>query len=147
MTKARISLVGASVVTLFLVTLAAKGSTVKLTVAGPGLAHPIDITSSDALVNVWDDDLIRTPAAAPDKALPRYLISFYVEPLRSTVRMMYVVHYVRNYKTGEGFIYLPAPGEEWYRLNISTIMREAHDGRWHHAPKAWSNAIAAALKR
>ena len=142
--------VGGLVALLMTMTMAgamsAKGRTVKLTVAGSGLSHPIQITDPNAVAaNVWGGDFIGTPAKEPDKALPRYVVSFYVEPPREKVRMMYVVYYARDPQTGEGFIYLPGRGEEWYRLNVSTIFRDGEDGTWRHASPAWSKAIAAVL--
>lgn len=148
MTRSHTGLVAALLVTFAMVaTLAAKGSTVRLTVAGPGLSSPVQVTSPDAIAaNVWDGNFIGQPATEPDKALPRYRVSFYVEPPRKPVRMMYVVYYVRNPQTGQGFVYLPGRGEE-YRLNVSTILRDGQDGQWHEAADAWSKAIAHALPR
>jgi hypothetical protein len=126
--------------------ISAKGATVRLTVAGPGLSSPVEVTSPDAIAaNVWAGDFIGHPTTEPDKAFPRYDVSFYVEPPRKPVRMMYVVYYVRNPHTGQGFVYLPGRGDEWYRLNVSTILRDGQDGKWHEAVSAWSKAIATVL--
>jgi hypothetical protein len=147
MNRRRVALLVASLVTFAMAAIpAAKGETVRLTITGPSLPHAVDVTSSAALAaNVWSDNFFGNPAVEPDKAFPRYTVSFYVEPPRSSVRMMYVVYYVRNPKTGQGFIYLPGRGEEWYRLNVSTILRDGRDAKWHQAANDWSNAIAAAL--
>jgi hypothetical protein len=61
------------------------------------------------------------------------------------VQKKYVVYYARHPHTGEGFVYLPAPNEEWYGLNASTILRNGLEGNWLHAPERWSRAINARL--
>ena len=93
------------------------------------------MTDAAALVYVWSNDFIGPVTTAPDTSLPRYHVSFHVRPLRSdVVRVMYVVHYVVDPRTNEGFVYLPGRGEDGYRLNIGTILRDNDDGRWHRAP-------------
>ena len=100
-----------------------------------------------------------THADEPDKAWPRYRVAFHIYSGERGVRLGYAVSYVRNPKTGEGFVYLPGPGEADYRLNLSTIMRDgtespgaqpARDGQWQHADADWTRAqrpsAAASLK-
>jgi hypothetical protein len=123
----------------------AKGPTVKLTVAGPGLAQALEVTDPNALVHVWNGDFIGLATSVPDESLPRYTVSFYALPPRSAITMVYVVLYARDSKTGQGFVYLPGRGEEWYGLNVSTILRDGQDGKWHKASPAWSTAVSAAL--
>jgi hypothetical protein len=123
----------------------AKGPTVRLTITGPGLLQPLDVTDPDALVHVWSAGFIGAVTVAPAASLPRYLVSFHVQPPRSNVKVMYAVRYVVDPQTRAGFVYLPGRGEEGYRLNVSTILRETDDGRWHHAPAAWSQAISSRL--
>jgi hypothetical protein len=126
---------------------AAKTPTVKLTIAGPRLANAIDVTNPKALANVWEGSFIKSPATEPDKALPRYLVSFFTTAPRgeSGPKMCYVVYYVRDPQSGEGYVYLPGRGEEWHRLNVGSILRNGQDGKWHLAEKTWSDAVAAAL--
>jgi len=127
--------------------LVAKGETVRLSITGPGLTEPLVVTDAAALVHVWSDAFIGPMSGAPDTSLPRYQVSFHVLPARSReVRVMYVVHYVVDPRTSEGFVYLPGRGEESYQLNVSTMLREKDDGRWHRAPRAWSRAISARLQ-
>src|SRR5580704_14259929 len=138
---------GMLLVTTLVTTVAAKASTVKLIVSGGSLVHPIDITSGTALnVNIWDGDFIGSPAPEPDKSLPRYTVSFFTYTPRP-VSLRYVVYLTLDRQTGEGFVYLPGPGDEWYRQNIGTIMRDGQDGKWHHATTQWSRAIAQAVQR
>jgi hypothetical protein len=39
--------------------------------------------------------------------------------------MRYVVYYTRDPQSGDGYVYLPGPGEEWYRLKIGAILSRA----------------------
>jgi hypothetical protein len=146
MNRVRTGLLGAVLVLATMTaSLAAKGATVRLTVAGPGLPYPVELASPNAITaNVFRGNFVGTRVSEPDGTLPRYTVSFFVETPRNPVRMMYVVYYVRNPQTGQGLIYLPGPGDEWYRLNVRTILR-GHEGEWHDADDAWSRAIAAAL--
>jgi hypothetical protein len=160
MNRARIPFLAALLATsMITATLVAKGSTVRLTIAGPGLSSPLELTSPAAIAaNVYGGNFIGNRATEPDKAFPRYTVSFYVELPGSSIprmlyveppeeigRMMYVVYYARNPRTGQGFVYLPGRDDGWYRFNIHTIGREEQDGKWHEATPAWSAAIAAAL--
>ena len=126
---------------------AAKTPTVKLTISGPGLANPIDVTNPKALANVWEGTFIKAPATEPDRALPRYLVSFFTTAPRGEVgpKLCYAVSYVRDRQSGNGYVYLPGRDEEGYRLNGGSIMRTGQDGNWHLAEKTWSDAVAAAL--
>jgi hypothetical protein len=132
-------------VSSFVVPSAAKGPTIRLVISGPLLEQPLEVTDPAALAHVWSTAFLGGPAAEPRQSLPRYAVSFYVQPPRSEVRMMYVVHYVVDPDTGRSYVYLPGRGEEWYRLNASTIYREKHDGRWFEADPAWSAAVRARL--
>jgi hypothetical protein len=120
--------------------------TVKLTISWPGLPQSIEVTDPPALAlaNVFSGAFIGTPATEPDPAWPRYAVAFDVQTLER-VKMAYVVYYSRDRWTGKAFVYLPGPGENWYRLNISTIIRDGQDGLWHRALAAWSDAIDAHL--
>lgn len=136
-----------SIVLLVSVTTLAKGPTVRLTVAGPGLAAPVDIRTPEAIrPSVWGGEFIGQPAAEPPAVLRRYLVSFHVDlPRDQGVRVMYVVKYARDPFTGQGFVYLPGRQDTWGEVNRHTIGRDGQDGRWHRAERRWSDAVAAAL--
>jgi hypothetical protein len=121
--------------------------TAKLTVSGPGLARSIEITQQSVLVlsNVFAGTFIGAAATAPDAAWPRYAVAFDIQTMNGVKEAAYVVTYSRNRWTGEGYIYLPGPGDEWYRRNIGTILREGEDGSWHRASPGWCEAINAQL--
>jgi hypothetical protein len=126
----------------------AKGDTRRLVIAGGSLQAPLEIASPDALANVWAGTFIGAPCDPPAAGLPRFEISFDVQPPREdTARRMYVVVYVEDPAAPDGgYLYLPGRGEDGYRLNVRTILRENQDGRWHRAEARWSRAINAALR-
>jgi hypothetical protein len=127
------------------VTLNAKGPTVKLTITGPNLAGAIEVTTPKALAHVWSDDFLGPLAEEPSAAFPRYTVQFHVLPNgKREIQVMYAVTYVTDPRTGAAFVYLPAPGEEHYSLNISTILREG--GRWHRAVPTWAAALNVSLR-
>jgi hypothetical protein len=131
-------------------TLHAKGPTVKLTVIGPRLSHPLDITDSHVLMSsqVFAGAFLGGESTAPDASLPRYKVSFHVELPRwmnAGVQVKYVVLYAKDSKTGRGFVYLPGRGEDGYRLNVGTIMRDGQDGMWHAAASDWAARLNAYL--
>jgi hypothetical protein len=136
---------------LLVAPLAAKGPTVKLTVTGASLTHPVDITSGKALdANIWAGDFLGAPASEPEASLPRYTVSFFAAPPRQPVAVMavmYVVQLALDTRSGEGFVYLPGEGDSDYRTNIHTILRDGQDGKWHRATPQWSGAIAQALRK
>lgn len=128
---------------LLVVTIAAKGETIRLTITGPGLPAPLDVTEPAALANVWAGRFIGHLAVEPDTALPRYVVSFVVKPPREQqARTMYVVTFVVERDSRRGFVYLPGPGEDGYRMNAGTILRDGQDGHWHEASEDWSGALA-----
>ena len=94
---------------------------------------------------MWAGRFIAEPAPEPDPALPRYLVTFYVQAPRETPRAMYAVTYVRDPQSDSGFVYLPGRGEEGWAMNVSTILREGQDGHWHRAEPEWSDAVGAAI--
>ena len=139
------SLVGAAIAVCVVSSVSAKGQTRRLTVTGPTVQGPLEVTDPIALASVWGGEFIGASASEPNPDWPRYVVSFHVQPPRTdAVKVMYVVHYARDPQSGEGFVYLPGPGQEWYRLNASTILRSG-DGRWHRAAVPWSRAINARL--
>jgi hypothetical protein len=128
--------------------LIAKGPTVRLVIAGGSLTTPITVADDRVLADsgVFGDAFFGRIAESHsiDPTWPKYTVSFFVELpawMRLGVQKKYVVFYAKHPHTGEGFIYLPAPGEEWYRLNSSTILRNGLEGNWLHASKRWARAL------
>lgn len=142
MRRSRIAPAIVAVVVLGAVSVTAKGPTVKLTVSGGALPHPIEVTTPAALVHVWSDDLLGERTTAPDSDTPRYQVEFHVLPNRTReVRVMYVVTYVVD-QHGNGFVRLPGRGEQYSGLNASTILR---DTGWYRAKQPWSDALRSRL--
>ena len=124
---------------------AAKGPPSKVTITGPGLEAPIDLTDPAILegFSPWDARFIDWQrgilTSAPPRA-PSYDVFFYLQDDVGTFQMIYAVQYVPNAAGEQGYIYLPGPGERWYSMNIGTIIQNGHDGKWHYAAPA-SEAI------
>jgi hypothetical protein len=133
----------------FVSPLLAKGPTVKLAISGPGLQEELTVTDPDAIAaSVYGGEFIElhkgaVPAPSPD--LPRYTVQFYVEPPHREVRMMYVVEYVWDSAANRALLRLPGPGDDWYGLNASTILRSGANGKWFNASNRWGQAIRRAL--
>lgn len=120
----------------------------RLVIAGGGLRTPITVTDARVLTDsgVFTGAFLGRIAdsSSIDPTWPRYVVSFFVELpawMRQGVQKKYVVYYVRDPQTREGFVYLPAPGEEWYGLNVSTILRNGLEGNWLHASKPWAEGL------
>jgi hypothetical protein len=130
------------------VDLGAKGTTVKLTLTGAGLAAPIAIVNPTILggSNVWEGSFIGdTLRAAPRVKAPIYTLTFDVqlpEWMRQGVKTMYTASLARDAKTGELLLYLPGRGEPGYPRNVGTMLRDGQDGHWHRPSAAWAAAIA-----
>lgn len=122
--------------------------TVKLAITGSQLQQSIEITDPAvlALSFVFGGSFIGAPATEPNPAWPRYTVTFDVQNLDGVKAAAYVVDYRTDSRTGEGFIYLPGPDDAHYRRNISTVLRDGQDGRWHRASAAWSAAINSRLQ-
>jgi hypothetical protein len=121
--------------------------TVKLTISGPGLSQSLEVSDPPvlALSNVYAGTFIGALATAPDPTLWRYTVTFNIQTAKDVRVAAYTVQYVRGQWTGEGFIYLPGRGDESYRRNIFTILRDGQDGTWRYASPDWSAAINAHL--
>jgi len=124
-------------------------STTRIIVSAKNLARPIEITDGAvlALSHVFAGNFMNRLAAPPDASLPRYTVTFDIQTIQGVKEAAYVVVYSVDPITRNGFVYLPGPGEESHRRNISTILREGHDGYWHYASDEWSAAINRYLER
>ncbi len=138
----------------------AKGVTSKIIIKGGNLKIPIEITDPKTLANfgVWtgpgtscsgagcpeststrpDSFIVQwsQPVAQPPDGLQRYEVSFYAK--MPGERLIYVVFYEYDPETARGYIYLPGKDEDWYTLNVSTILHGA-EGKWFRARNAWES--------
>ena len=94
--------------------------------------------------NVFVGRFIGEPADPP-ASHRRYRLSFDVQTLDGVKHEAYVVYYVPN-GIDDGYVYLPGQDALEYRRNISTILRDGHDGMWHRAEGAWARALNAELR-
>ena len=118
--------------------------TARLTISGPGLSQPLEVTDENALAlsNVFAGTFIGEPAVkAPNSELPRYTIVFDIQTLEGVRAAAYTVLYCKNRWTGDAFIYIPGYGDDGHRRNVGTILREGQEGRWHRAARPWSQTI------
>lgn len=128
--------------------LAAQGikETVRLTVTSAGVA-PLVITDGPILVrgNVFVGRFIGELTGPPDPSHPLHRLSFDVQGMDAIKAEAYVVYYAKG-DLDDGYVYLPGPGAPEYRRNISTIIRDGHDGAWHRADPTWARELNAVLR-
>jgi len=127
----------------------AKGPTTKITIKGPGITTPIEITDPKILADfrVWagpgtssneEEGLIVNWSQQADAERPnglrRYEVSFYAK--RQEERLIYVVFYEYDSSIEQGYVYFPKYGEDWWRLNVGTVARGI-EGHWFRASRTW----------
>lgn len=141
----------------------AKGETSRITLTGGDLTRPIEITDPGILrhFNVWTGpgvtvggvaqmegfiiDWLSGPFANRPAGLRRYELSFYVKQQNGAQdQVVYVVEYERGSSTEQGYVYLPGPADERYRLNTTAILR-GREGNWFRATDAWQQVATSAL--
>lgn len=125
----------------------AKGPVDKITIEGPGLKKPIEITDPDILsrFDPWGGQFIGTggPLVGPPPNIKEpYLVKFYLENQQGELALRYVFYYYFNTAGTTGYIYLPGPGEPYHQTNAGTIIRGTSDGRWHKAIPGWDDFMA-----
>ena len=134
----------------------AKSETAKIIIQGADLKTPIQITDRKVLANikVWSGpgtnssvpgfdpkapnfivDWSQGPSHEP-KELPHYQVSFYAD--MPNERLVYVVSYVFDPATDQGYVYLPGKKDKDYRLNVSTILHGV-EGNWFHSWTQWDD--------
>jgi hypothetical protein len=150
--------------------LLAKGVTTRIVMTGGNLTAPLHITDPAVLrgFNVWAGrgtymngvegtqgfiiDWPSWPQASRPDGLTRYQVSFFVRfvnrPLESQAdQLAYVVDYEWDAVEAKGYVYLPGPADEFFRLNTSSIHRNGMNGRWFRSTEAWQDTLAPLLKR
>jgi hypothetical protein len=128
--------------------LPAKGNTVKITIKGGDHKRPIEISDPKILANfrVWTGpgtssadrqgliiDWSQGTVGEPPQALPRYQVSFHTDPNEQVV---YAVYYAFSPGAEQGYVYVPGESDEWYGLNVRSILRGV-EGKWFRAWSAW----------
>ncbi|MBI1353295.1 MAG: hypothetical protein GC160_03035 [Acidobacteria bacterium] len=143
---------------------------IRIDVEGSGLSEPVSITNRDALrdFSVWSGpgayaegveetegfiiDWRAGPSPAPPEGLVRYEARFFEGCYRMDYgchggdpALVYVVRYLVDPATGQGFVYLPAPGEKAFETN-HTMWRGGREGRWFRASKDWDGYVQPMLR-
>jgi hypothetical protein len=128
--------------------LLAKGNTVKITIKGCDHKRPIEISDPKILANfrVWTGpgtsssdrqgliiDWSQGPVGEPPQALRRYQVSFHTDP---NEQIVYVVYYAFSLGAEQGYVYVPGESDEWYGLNVRSILRGV-EGKWFRAWSTW----------
>ena len=129
--------------------IAAQGvkETVRLTVTSAGVV-PLVVTDGPILgrSNVFAGTFIGELAEPPGPSHRRHRLSFDVQGMDAIKAEAYVVYYAEG-DLDDGYVYLPGPDSPEYRRNISTIIRDGHDGAWHRADAAWARELNAVLPK
>lgn len=127
----------------------AKGTTVQLTITGPGLALPAQTNDRDAIAAfVWGSNFFEDhsgPVARPGESQPMHTVYFWVRFTEDAVQMKYVVEYAWQAEEQRAVICFPGPRDVWYRNNTFTVLREGIDGNCYRADEAWGRAIHDAI--
>jgi hypothetical protein len=128
--------------------LLAKAKTVEITIKGADLKTPIEISDPKILANfqVWTGpgtstadrqgliiDWSQGTVGEPPQALPRYQVSFHTDP---NEQIVYAVYYAFSPGAEQGYVYVPGESDEWYGLNVRSILRGV-EGKWFRAWSAW----------
>jgi hypothetical protein len=128
---------------------AAKTRLDKVTISGPGLNTPVDITDEEILrlANPWFGKFIEwsAPAVDPHSGVAVYDVTLYARLRASELRPIYQFRYAPGTDGQRGLVYLPGKGEPWHHQNVSIITRDNHDGRWNPASSDWDARVKAAL--
>jgi hypothetical protein len=157
MSKARLLLAVLALTVASAPSLIARGNavTIRLDITGGRLTQPLSITERALLdlSGVYPGKFLGEITNAVDPTWSRYAVTFVSAPQIPTAslppdsRKTYVAVYTRNPATDEGFVYLPGRGEDGYRINISMMIRDGHDGRWHRAHPEWATLLNSYLPR
>lgn len=140
----------------------AKADISKISIKGPDLKNPIEITDSSELTqfDLWsgpgtswtgtsprrnDKFLVdwSQPVTELPKALRRYEVSIFAKLPEE--RLVYVLLYEYDPATDRGYVYLPGRTDNWYRLNVSTIVRGV-EGTWFRSSSAWDDVAGPLIR-
>lgn len=126
-----------------------KGAPDKIVMRGDRLAQPVEMTDREILkgFDVYSGQFIdwkKGLVAAPPNQDIAYEVFFYMKWKerhskydQGNLKLIYSVRYVPGRDGAPGYVYLPGRDDDRYSINISTIIREGDDGKWHQASPAW----------
>jgi hypothetical protein len=124
----------------------AKGTTVELTIAGPGLEAPIHTTDPVAIsAMVWGTNFFQVdagPVPGPKAGQAPFDVYFWVGlPRQGPIQLKYVVHFFWETEGDQGVVCFPGRRSPWYQTNTRSILREGIDGHCFLAEEEWGKAI------
>jgi len=127
----------------------AKGSPDKITIWGPSLGEPIQITNPETLkaFDPWNGQFLdQSPGTIAEEPRTQdiYTVVFDLGTNTREAHVFYVFQYAPNSSSGQGFIYLPREGEPWHVRNGQTILR---DSGWQHASAEWEALMQHTLEK
>jgi hypothetical protein len=126
----------------------AKGSPDKITIWGPSLAQPIEITNPETLkgFDPWNGQFLDRSLgsiAEEPQIEQTYHVFFSFRDRDGGFREFYTFQYAPNSAGRRGFIYLPREGEPWRLKNSQTIARA---NGWHYASEEWDVLMQSLLE-
>jgi hypothetical protein len=122
-----------------------KAETVRITIAGGGLASPIQIADTRILElnHAWGADFLdasRPPLAEAPNVTTQYEVTLYSRIADNDIRKTCVFFYSPGSSAAPGVIYLPDKGSV-RTLNSGTVNRQGRDGKWSYASPAWEALV------
>jgi hypothetical protein len=128
----------------------AKPPTVKITIEGGDLFWPLEITDRQILDrnNIWLGRFLdgsRDTVTHAPHGIGRYEVSFFTDESYG-LRKAFVLFYRPGRSGGQGYVYLPGPGDAWRVINAFSIVT-GRDGRWSYASPEWEARIKPLIKR
>jgi len=129
-------------------TVVAKGSTVQLTITGPGIMSPIH-SSHTSLVsaNVWFGNHFDWETTTLENATvldSDYHVFFWVKLPRGHIEMMYMLNYRWDAELDRAIVCIPGERDPWYHVNVSSIIR-GNEGDCFFTKPEWGSAIKALI--
>jgi hypothetical protein len=125
--------------------------------AGPGTktcVRNVCREGTEGFIVNWSSGFVTEPPAG----LQRYEVTFYASEEQRTPdgsrfetlspRIVYIVLYVQDASTGQGYVYLPTgTDDERYGVNTSSIYRGGLERHWFRATDSWDSVAAPLVAR
>jgi DNA-binding beta-propeller fold protein YncE len=130
--------------------LSGKAETIRVTITGGELTHPIQITDAKILnvSHAWGTEFLdssRPPLTPAPNITNPYEVTLFSQIANNDIRKTCVFFYSPS-SSAAGVIYLPGKGAIW-GLNVGTIVRKGRDGKWSYASPAWETLIKPLISR
>ncbi len=128
---------------------AAKAPTAQITITGPQLEMPLDVTDPEVIsANVWMGnfaDWDSGPVIDPTDESRPYLLHFWVRLNPDDIQLKYVLEYRWLDDERRALVCLPGRRNIWYSTNVYSILRNGQDGKCFYAETEWGRAVHATL--